>query len=308
MSNSKRSDFFKHISNYLLVFIFLGLWTSFQSFKYKRILQIYATFALLSILILFSFALYSEQIYTFTTISNTVANSLFVLMMSVHLTIIYETFAKSKIQRQLIEKFSHVDELFRTKLKVQIGYYREKSDLFKISFSLLMVIIPTYGAFLTYLCYVDWQNFMFHITYSSLIIRFRIMQTLFFVYLLRNRLNVMNDKLKYISKMTKKLGFSTEQTQHHLSLSLPIEEILMNMKHSYDELFDICELINSAFEYSLLGTVTQNFVDYTSNFYWAFLAKDNPVKCSLYLALMISNLTVLVVFCFYCTSCFQEVI
>lgn len=298
MSNSKQSDFFKHISNYILIFIFLSLWSSFQSFKRKRMLQIYAVFALLSVLISFSFALYSKQLYTFTTVSNTVANTLYALITSVYLIIIYETFTKSKVQRHLIEKFSRVDELFQTKLKLQIPYHREKYSLMKISLFLMVVIVPVYGAVFGYFCSIDVRSFFFHTTYSSLIIRFRIMQAAFFVYLLQNRLKMFNGELKQISRMT----HNSRRTKKRA-----IEPIIMNMMHIYDELNEICELINSAFEFSLLGIVTQNFVDLTSNTYWAFLARNNPIKCFLFLGISIPNLTVLGMLCFYCSSCFQEV-
>lgn len=131
----------------------------------------------------------------------------------------------------------------------------------KISLFLMVVIVPVYGAVFGYFCSIDVRSFFFHTTYSSLIIRFRIMQAAFFVYLLQNRL----------------------------------------------KMFEICELINSAFEFSLLGIVTQNFVDLTSNTYWVFLARNNPIKCFLFLGISIPNLTVLGMLCFYCSSCFQEV-
>lgn len=299
MSNPKQTDFFKHISSYILIFTFLSLWSSFHSFKCKRKLQIYAVVALLAVLISFSGALYSKQLYTFTTVSNAVANTLYALITVVHLIIVYETFVQSKIQGQLIEKFSHVDELFQTKLKLRIPYRREKCDLLKMSLFLMMVIVPVYAAVFGYFCYIDVHSFLFHTTYSSLIIRFRIMETLFFVYLLQSRLKVLNGKLKKISRMT----HNTERTKKQAIKPT----IIMNIKHIYEELHKICDLINSAFKFSLLGIVTQNFVDLTSNAYWAFSARDNPIKCSLFLGISIPNLTVLGVFCFYCSSCFQEV-
>lgn len=298
MSNPKQPDFFKHISNYILIFIFLSLWTSSQSFKYKRILQIYAVLALLSLVILFSLAQYSRQLYTFTTISNTVANSLFTLITGVHLIIVYEAFARSKAQKQLIEIFSHVDKLFQTKLKTRIDYCWEKRDLVKINLSLLTVVIPIYVTYVAYFCYLDVHSFMYHTSYSSLMIRFRTIQALFFVYLLRNRLNVINSQLKCMSNVAHGMGRTTKQT---------IEGKIIILKQIYEKLCDICELINSVFECSLLGIVTQNFVDFTSSCYWAFLARNNPIKCSMFLGMSIPNLTALGVFCFYCTSCYKEV-
>lgn len=305
-------EFFNQMRSYIFVFILFGLWTSLHQFKYKRLLRIYSICSFLLMLSLFVVSMYNTQFYTFTTIPNTVANVLYVIIWGIHFIIIFESILKRNTQKQLIEKFSHVDEFFKIKLNIRIAYHTEKCDLFKTNLMLSSFVMPIYVA--TTIYYI-WQSNSFNTmhlsTYSFFIIRSRVEQTLLFVFLLRNRLNLVNDKLKHISKVVETPSEITIQSQRLVSifpcssLNFPNNETLMNLKQIYQELYDICELINSAFGFSLLGVLTQNFVELTTNCYWAYLLRNDLGHLSLFVGLLIPNLVVLGFFCFYCTSCYH---
>lgn len=307
-------EFFNQMRSYFLIFILFGLWTSFQQFKYKRILQIYSICAFFFTLILFAISMYNTQFFTFTTLPNTVVNVLYVLIWAIHLFIMFESFLKSDTQKQLIEKFNHVDELFKIKLNTRISYRTEKYDLFKKNLILSSFIMPIYVAITIYFVWKS-QSFdtMYLSTYSFFIIRMRVTQTLLFIVLLKNRLNLINDKLKHISKVVQPPNNMANRTQRLievfscLSLNLPHIETLTSLKRIYQQLYDICDLINSAFGCSLLGVLTQNFVDLTSNCYWAYLLRNDPTSLFVFVGLIIPNLSVLALFCFYCSSCYLEV-
>lgn len=307
-------EFFNQMRSYLLIFILFGLWTSFQQFKYKRILQIYSICAFFLTLLLFAISMYNTQFFTFTTLPNTVVNVLYVLIWAVHLFIIFESILKSDTQKQLIEKFNHVDELFKIKLNTRISYRAEKYDLFKKNLILSSFIMPIYVAITIYFFWKSGSfDTMYLSTYSFFIIRMRVTQTLLFIVLLKNRLNLINDKLKHISKVVQPPNNMANRTQRLievfscLSLNLPNNETLTSLKQIYQELYDICDLINSAFGCSLLGVLTQNFVDLTANCYWAYLLRDDIISLFVFVGLIIPNLSVLAFFCFYCSSCYLEV-
>lgn len=271
-----KTSFLKHIRAYILFFTFFGLWTSFEKFKYKIILRIYAVVSLLFVVAFFiSIGAYSDKFYTFTTVSNTVANSLFALIMAVHLIIVLETFVRRGVQSQLIEKFTFVDKLFEAWFKMPIVYGIEQRDSFTISLSFLIIIIPIYFGIIAYFYYIEPSNFTCHNAYSSLLIRFRIIQVSFFVYLLRNRLHLLNDKLIHITKAVYRTKCIPKHSRRS-PLILSIAEVLINLKRIYMELNGVCDLINSAFEWSLLASVVQMFFDLTSSGYWAFLIQAEP--------------------------------
>lgn len=303
------------LRTYILIFIFFNLWTSFEHFKYKRLLCVYSVFAFISTLLLFALSMYYTQFYSFTSLSNTVTNVIYTLIWMVHLLIVFESMLESNTQKQLIEKFNHIDELFRFNLNTKIAYHAEKSDLLLKNLLLSVCIVPIYIAITVYLF---WQsqtfNTMYLSTFSFYIIRMRVSQTLLFVILLRNRLILINDKLKFISKVVRTPNNEALQPQRRLvsifscsSLNFPKSVALLSLKQIYQELHDICGLINSAFGSSLLGILTQNFVDLITNSYWAYLLRNDINNFFIFAGLLFPNLSVLAFFCFYCSSCYSEV-
>lgn len=99
--------------------------------------------------------------------------------------------------------------------------------------------------------------------------RLRCVQVLFFVYLLRSRLIHVNDKVKEILTVqnahtadgnvmydAKNIVFILDTANSKYSTY----DRLLNLKQIYGELYEICELINVTFGWSLLAVVTQCFV------------------------------------------------
>lgn len=303
-------EVFNQLRVYILIFIFFNLWTSFQHFKYKRLLQIYSICAFSLTLLLFAVSMYYTQFHTFTSMPQTVVNVLYVLIWIVHLMIVFESILKSNTQTQLIEKLNHVDELFRDKLYTRIVYHAEKCDLIKKNSLLSAFIMPIY---IGITIYFFWQSksfdTMYLSTYSFFVIRLRVSQTLLFIFLLRNRLNLINDKLQHISKVVK-----TPRSQRHQAaifpcsaLNFPNNEALLSLKQIYRELYEICGLLNSIFGCSLLGVLTQNFVDLITNSYWAYLLRSDTGTFFVFVGLLLPNLSVMAFFCFFCSSCYHEV-
>lgn len=122
--------FFKHFRIHIVAFIIIGFWTSLPYSTYRSLLRIYSIFILISVIGSFSATIYFEKLYTLTTLSNTVANSLYVMIVLFHIFILFESIVQSNAQTQLIEKFTLVEKLFKIKLNITIPYKKEKSELF----------------------------------------------------------------------------------------------------------------------------------------------------------------------------------
>lgn len=301
-------EFSKQIRNYILVFIVFGLWSSLNDFEYKLPLRIYSVFSLLLVFCFFSLTVYFRQFHTFTTISNTVANSLFVLVVITHLVIIIESMWQRIAQKRLIRKFNLVDELFKTKLNTQIKYENEKRKMFIMNLTVLSIVLPIEVAVTIYLYYNSHvYYFIFQSIYSMWIIRLRPMQVLCFICLLRNRLNLVNKKLKAIAKQERRTKNRQSRSTNQRFSSASIYGTLLDLKQIYTEMYNICESINMAFGYSLLAIMIQNFVDFTSNCYWVYLTAQSYGKLITFTSLLIPNLTVLGILTYCCSSCYQEV-
>lgn len=309
-------EFFKQFRKYILVFIIFGLWSSLHDFKHKISLRIHSIVSLLIIFGIFLLTVYFRQFHNFTTISNTVANSLFIFVVVTHLIIIVESIWQRKAQRKLIKKFVLVDEMFKARFNMKMPYLKEQRQIFIIYLAILSIILPIEAAVTIHLYYNSHIDYlMFQSIYSMWIIRLRPMQVLFFVCLLRNRLNLINYKLNSVSNNVKMQGIHLNGRRDHgvatifkgSSKTSSVYNTLLDLKQIYTELYNICELINIVFGYSLLAIMTQNFVDFTSNCYRVYLTAQSYEKLIIFTSLLIPNLTVLGIFTFFCSSCYHEV-
>lgn len=289
-------EFFKHIQFYILIFIFFGLWTSIQHFKYEYLLRIYRICSLILVFSLIFFSIYVNPIYTTTNISNIVANFLFVLTMSTRLVIAIESIVRRLAQSQLIEKFILVDQLFETKLDVKIAYAKEILELSIVHLIVIFIVIPARLVVFTYTFYVGkWSGSSIDILLSFWAFSLRPMQVVFFVNLIRNRLKLMRQRLKSVSLM------STTQDDKR------VFTMLLHLKQIYTELYNICELINISFGSSFLIILIQSFMEFTLCAYWIYLAGENYVKICYFVGILIQNAAILYTLTLGCSNCSQQV-
>lgn len=193
--------FFKQIRVYIIIFILFGLFTTFQNDKYKLLLRVHSVFSILIWFCIFSFAVYSNKFYAFTTISNTVANLMYLMISFTHLIIIIESILYSKAQLRTIHKLSRIDQLFKSKLKINVPYKEEKRKIFIRNVIVLSILAGMKGFLALYLFYHNrWYCFIWISLYSQLILYLRFLQILFFLWLMETRLNVINYELKSIQR------------------------------------------------------------------------------------------------------------
>lgn len=290
-------EFFDQIRSYVTVFILFGAWSSTHGFQHKTPLRIYSVACFFAMILLFSMSVYSQRFYTYTTISNTVANSLYWLVMLTHSVVVFESILENKAQKQLIGKFMLVDHLFQVNRNIRLPYEKEKRELLIMSLAIILTIFFMYLAIYTYLYYSNnIRSFTIQSTVSIWMIRLRLMQMTFFVWILRNRLILLNQHLEIMSSVVK-----TDSTE-------PIFPKILNLKQIYQELHDACDLINVTFGISLLAILTQSFIDITSSCYWAYLTQQEGGKLIMFTAVIIQQSGVLCISGLACSLCYQEVI
>lgn len=307
-------EFFKQFRVYMLAFIVLGFWTSLPPNTYNLLLQMYSFFVLLFVFSLIFLTIYFENLYSLTTISNTVANSLCVLIVFVLMFIVIESILQSAAQTKLIEKFTLVDELFQSKINISIPYQKEKSN-FRIKMNvILLIFLPIYIFAIGYFYYFGNSKFLFQSSFAFVLVRLRPIQIQFFICLLENRLRLINEQLKKIAKHTNEsmncLGYEENSSSNTFvcsSSSLRIYDTLLNLKQIYSELYNICDLINATFGFSLLTILIESFVDFTATCYWLYFSGKLYETIAFFIILLIPKVAPFGVLCFCGSSCYQQV-
>lgn len=317
-----KTTFFDEMRVFIVFFSIFGLWPAWKNNKHKWLLLIYSCFSILFVFIISVSAVLYKVLEN--ALSAAVTYSLLFSILVTHFIIVVQSLVQRKFQMKLIQKFTHVDRLFHTKLQVPVSYREERRILFHRFVMMLSTFIAIKVALMIHLyCTTDLDTFWYHCLYSIWILRLRSVQVLCFVHLLRERLILVNHKIKEIlTARNLYAGFSNEWHPIHnrrnsvfiLDKSLPkisIYDRLLSLKEIYGELYEICELINITYGWSLLAIITQCFIDFTSNSYWAFLALEESstdiataMDC---ISLLIPVVIVLSLFAYYCSSCSRYV-
>lgn len=284
---------------YFVVFIILGLWTSpYQTFKHKSLTHIFSLFSIVPPFLCVSCLIFFDKLYDFNSLSNAVANSLYIFIIFTHFIIIFESIHRNKIQVSLIERLSLIDGYISTKLGVQIPYHRQKWEIFEQFMVLLLIkfITKLFDKFIAFYFGLTYK-YCDLIQYSEFIVFMRLVEILFFIYLLRARLILITKELIKIRK------------EKEINSALLVYDRILGIKQIYGMLYDICAQIEASFGWSMLSTVTYFFVHFTFNCYWAFmsLSNENIIQMFINLDTLVSSLITMSVITFYCSSCYQEV-
>lgn len=296
--------FFKEMRSFFIIFIVFGLWSTWENYKYKSQINFHSICSVAIVFFCFFSAYFMNKFYIFNSLSNTVANVLYVLIIFTQLIIIAESILQKEAQMKLIQKLTIVDQMFNTKLNKMISYQDEKCEIF-IRNSILVLIILFIKFFLSLFTYLTNRefNFMYPSMYPSTVMCFRLIQILYFVCLLRTRLHSLNDELQDIQQT---LNMQTDQKRSKHSTKISLNR-LMILKEIYGKLYDICDLINEAFGWSLLVFSTQHFIDFTCNCYWCYFSLFEFRQIIVSISLLIPIVTLFGTLSFYCSSCLQSV-
>lgn len=312
-------SFSVQIRKYLAFFILLGLWSSWQNPKYKLLLRIYSAISIVSFCMVFSLTVLIDRFRDFNAISNIVSNVLFVLLFVTHLVILFESILKNEAQAKLIKTLTEIDHLFYAEIGIAIPYRSEKCRM--LTRLLILVLIEIISKLAIALCLIlstlD-KKYVFFTLYSNFVICLRLIQIIFFMYLLRNRLILLNSELiDIVNSTTNRSGF--QQITHHKNKNKKksfhrnvfakrsIYDRLIGLKQIYGKLFEICEQIDDTFGWSLLLLVIFIFATVTFEFYWAYISLGYLATVWICLFFGVPILIILSTLAHYSSSCCQQV-
>lgn len=313
-------EFFNEKRTFIVYYILFGLWFYWNNTKYTILIRAYSI--ILTILVPFAYycGIVSNKIFEQATISTGVAIVLSAFILVAYFIIIIESMWKNK-QKELIEKFSIVDYIFSRKLNICVPYQKEKRDLLVRNVAVIIIILLLIVFFVIYLLF-NQNSFMYAILHANGILRIRLMQVMFFVYLVQIRLDLINKELtairnahvndadkKCTSKDVSKISGTFEENK--FTIKLRTYERILKLKLIYDNLYDAYEMINRIFGIGLLAIFVQSFCGLVSYCYWLFfIVEDTPLDYgSLFVTLnfSIQNLAPMSILAFYCSKCYKIV-
>lgn len=309
---SNETVFFEEMRNYIVYFLVFGLWSSWKDSKYKLLLKAHSIFSITIVFFSYISAYLFNQFSDQATLTTTVSMALFITVLVAHLIITVETFIRCCSQLALVQKLSHVDSLFCSKLLICIPYRREKSEFFIRNFILVFIVIAIKCFVVVFTFYQESVvNFLYCLMYSNWIMHLRSIQVLFFVFFVRSRLILINNEITDVRSV---LTVKTNRKEGSQAISM-VRQLaftrILHLKQIYGELYESCELINRTFGWSLLAIMTQSFVDFISNCYFVFTALEDASteygSLIISLALLVPNTVTISTVAFYCSSCFQTV-
>lgn len=308
---SSETVFFDQMRNYIVYFQVFGLWSSWKNHKYKMLLKAHSVFSITIVFFSYISAYFFNQFFEKATLSSTISTGLFITVLIAHLIITIETFLRCCSQLALVQKFSVVDHMFNTKLLICIPYRKEKRDFFIRNSTLVFFVISVKIFVVAYtLAEERVVNFLYCLMYSNWIMHLRAIQVLFFVYLVRDRLFLIHKEITDVRNALATRINKNERQTVLLMQKLAFSRIY-HLKKIYGELYEINELINKTFGWSLLAIMTQSFLDFIVNCYVVFTVLDAPSidygTLTISVVLLVPNIITISTVAFYCSSCFQSV-
>lgn len=319
----KQTKLLDEMRGFITFFRIFGLWPISRNSKFKVHLIVYSIFCICFVICIIIATIFMDKEFPNHTLSSIVEYVFLWSILFTHLIICLEALVNRNALMRLIEKIAYADFLFKSKLHWTICYRDERREIF-VRFAVL--IFSAVSARVTLLVHLLYENSIDGLWYECMcslwILRLRFLQILFFVFLLRNRLSLVEEKIKELiqsqsfrSDKADNWPFSNDSRTVFVLDSLINKRYsydrLLNLKQIYGELYDICELINMTFGCSILTIVLQNFIEFIGNSYWLFVVlRDSNINCEhvadivvmlIYITVMLGTLV------FYCSSCSRHV-
>lgn len=231
-----------------------------------------------------------------------------------NLIIIVQSYVTRHKQLNIIENIVEIDDIWLKKLQKCLKYTNYRlfnQKVFGILF--FMVLMLVISIILMILRNTDYLLIVKSV-YPLLLIKIRCIQIIFYVDVVRDRLNTISDIVNHVINCERELAH--ENTMEIIYLSEEINTGIMenvelvSLKKIYSILWDINCLMDDCFGWSLLLICIQYFVRLTTSCYWLYLIVSREfTNNEQYDALcdIITILSILWLICNGCQKCTQTV-
>lgn len=254
--------FSEEMSSFVNIFQLFSLFPYSSNVMANILLKFYSVISLLVIALIFLSAFFIYPVLEDSeSLSLLVGGLVFVGLLITHFLNILQAFASRHEQMMIYQKFDEIDYLLQNQLLVNINYVRLRKRLYLKYFIIAVIVLAIHT---TSIVSVSINKLFFryylHLIISIAIIRIRCVQNMFYVDLINEKLNLVNRKLDDIIKKNRdKMAFiifaDKLQKFDKKDSKTSLYEQLMTLKQIYGKIWDVSNLINDCFGWSLLAIV-----------------------------------------------------
>lgn len=254
--------FSEEMTNFVKIFQFFSLFPYSSNVLLNIVLKFYSAASLLLIVGIFCSAFFIYPVLQDSeALSLLVGGLVFIGLLITHFLNILQAFASRSDQMMIYQKFDEIDHLLQNQLLVNIDYARLRKRLYIKYFIIMVILIAIHTTSIVSVS-INGLSFRYyvHLILPIFIIRVRCIQNMFYVDLMQNKLNLVNQKLDDIIKKNRdKMAFvlfaDKLQKFDKKDLKTTLYEQLMTLKQIYGKVWDVSNLINDCFGWSLLAIV-----------------------------------------------------
>lgn len=247
---------------------FIKVFQLFSLFPYSPnpianiLLKFYSALSILAVVAIFCSAFFLYPVLEdSSSLSLLVGGLVFNGLLLTHVINILQAFTSRLDQTMIYQKFDEIDYMLQNQLLVNINYSKLRQRLILKYFIIMAVVLAIHT---TSIVAVTINGLFFryylHLIITIAIIRIRCIQNMFYVDLIKEKLNLMNQKLEeIISKNRDKMAFilcaDKLQKFDKKDGKTSLYDQLMTLKQIYGKIWDVSNLINDCFGWSLLAIV-----------------------------------------------------
>lgn len=258
------------------MFAFIATFQLFSLFPFSSnpfaniFLKFYSALNILAVIAIFCSAFFIFPVLEdSSSLSLLVGGLVFNGLLITHLINIFQAFTSRHDQMMIYQKFDEIDFMLQNKLLVNINYSSLRRRLLAKYFIISVILLAIHT---TSIVSVTINGLFFryylHLILTISIIRIRCIQNMFYVDLIKEKLNLMNQKLEdIITKTHDKMAFilfaDKLQKFDKKDSKTTLYDQLMTLKQIYGKIWDVSNLINDCFGWSLLA-----IVQFLFSIYW----------------------------------------
>lgn len=300
------NKFSEEVNSLVVFFQFFGLAPFARDQNLSRILYIYSLIHLFAIIMVFVSGVFINDIFTdnFGSLSTIVGGLVFSGLIFCHFLVVLHAFTSRKEQMEIFDKFDQIDNIFQKKLNSTIKYVELKKKYRNKIIIVSVILLIIKGIFIGAILFnLTNPSYWMHCFYSLFVIRVRCIQNMFYVDVVTDKVEMINTKLNELISLDKdknnKIIFLERYQNNDFKIyKKPIYDQVQLLKQAYGFVWDITNLINDSFGWSLLAITTQGFIEFTSNGYWLFLSLEGLIgdnmavsKYRIYFIFIVNHIT-----------------
>lgn len=235
----------------------------------SRLLELYSLLMILYGCCITIYVFHICHYYSGNTVYDIVgALKVFILIVT-HISIVIHAFTSRKTQVDILKMFDHIDSVMVTQLFIKIVPKSISKKFAWEQIAYIAILLASYTHY--FICismYVD-NFFVMPIIGTT---RMRCVQILFYVGLLQERLEMINDEL---SKIIKPPAYGHSLFRKAILENENYEKIVI-LKNLYGCIWEISNMLNDCFGWSFVIMATEQFVEMLSNANVIFIVLVTP--------------------------------